>query len=89
MQSHTDFLGGTSVSTKKTETCFGRWDHGLEPLHIQVSTNFFFWFSFLIAQVSVAKCKAFNFLTKQRDTHILTKLFRFYNKEINSHLKAF
>lgn len=35
VQSQTDFLGGT-VATKKTETCFGRWEHGIEPLQIQV-----------------------------------------------------
>ncbi|KAJ6624627.1 hypothetical protein Bhyg_16455, partial [Pseudolycoriella hygida] len=34
VQSQTDFLGGT-VATKKTETCFGRWEHGIEPLQIQ------------------------------------------------------
>lgn len=36
VQSHTDFLNGTSVA-KKTETCIGRWEHGsLEPLQIHV-----------------------------------------------------
>ncbi|KAG4072064.1 hypothetical protein HA402_015563 [Bradysia odoriphaga] len=35
VQSQTDFLGGT-VATKKTETSFGRWEHGIEPLQIQV-----------------------------------------------------
>lgn len=40
LQSHTDYFGGTISTTKKTETCYGRWQHqphALEPLHIQVS----------------------------------------------------
>lgn len=46
LQSQTGFFGGTISTTKKTETCFGRWQHpshALEPLHIQVS---FFTFGF-------------------------------------------
>lgn len=38
-QSQTELLNGTSgsVATKKTtETCIGRWEQHVEPLHIQV-----------------------------------------------------
>ncbi|XP_055326828.1 protein winged eye isoform X6 [Sitodiplosis mosellana] len=41
LQSQTDLFGSTISTTKKSETCFGRWQtthqqHVFEPLHIQV-----------------------------------------------------
>lgn len=44
LQSHTDLSAETVSTSKKGETCFGRWQsahqqHTFEPLHIQVSVN--------------------------------------------------
>lgn len=45
LQSQTELFGSTISTSKKSETCFGRWQtthqqHVFEPLHIQVSFEF-------------------------------------------------